>query len=269
MFALYQDPKDEIGATLRAAQQCDLVDVAQCGSRNMLTRITSPDVIAAVRAAMVSRDLVIADGHHRYETALTYRDERRALLGHSQPLSSDYVMMYLVSLSDPGLFLLPAHRVIAEVSPWRLNCLLDRLKDHFFIERTEGGALVHAIRGQAYAFGLYLGDASYLLRLRATPEQDRLDAALLQDAILQPLLGITKRDLADSHVMIYTIHEQGARDMVQSGKAAAAFILNATRLDQVWTTAMAQETMPQKSTYFAPKPLTGLVINPLDSDHRA
>ncbi len=289
VFGLYRDPAGDLVRWLQPPERPSVHAIVD-GVGEVFWPIEDPAALRAIPAALARRDVVIADGHHRYETALAYRDERNAALpGAPRDASArgrpwDYVLMVLVAAEDPGLLVLPTHRVItgaAAVDPQRL---LRSLAEDFVTERVERGSLRDAAAdaaesGSTVAMGLCLdGAGRWLLRLRdpaaalrhALPDQARiaaLDVSVLQNLILGPRLGICPQALAGGDAVRYTISEDEACADVERGEARAAFVLNPPSVEQVWSAALAGATMPQKSTYFYPKLLTGLVIQPLSEPH--
>ena len=287
MFGLYRDPGAELSRWLRPPSNPPVDFVDEEGVRQIFWTIHQTETIKALVLGLADRDIVIADGHHRYETALAYRAERRRVGGDpAGPRAYDYVMMYLTALEDPELVILPSHRLVWEQQRIDGHRLLAALSADFDIEPLDGQTnLTKAIAPEGsgpdtastITFGAYLGkDGSWILRLKDldrarhagrgqdTPALNELDVMVLQNLILQPHLGISPDLLVHTDYVSYTIDEREARELVREGGAQAAFILNPTRLDQVWEAAQQGATMPQKSTYFYPKPLTGLVFNPLD-----
>lgn len=279
VFGMYRDPSDEIGRWLTPPAQPD-IDVTDAeGVRHLFWAITDAAALAALTAALAQREVVIADGHHRYETGLAYRAERRAAEGNpTEPRPYDAVLMYLTAAEGDGLRILATHRVVHAplADP---HALLAALRADFDLEPVAeerlSAALASASRDEI-AFGLCLGAAgAWLLKLgeraralqhaAGTPaELAALDVVVLQNMILAPHLGISASILAHGEAVSYTIDAKEACARVRAGQATAAFLLNPTRIDQVWQAALKGVTMPQKSTYFWPKLLTGLVLNPLD-----
>lgn len=280
VFGLYRDPEGALRRWLEPPAQPWYDGVDAEGVRHIFWPLDDPAAVAALVEGMRPKEVVIADGHHRYETALAYRAERRRTEGDPPtPQPYDYVLMYLTALEDPGLAILPTHRVLSHVPDWDRNRFLASCAQDFDLlplqDGSLGAAAAEAARGTV-ALGLELGPGgAWVLRLKdlqrarraAGPAADlaELDVCVLQNLILAPLLGITPELLATGELVHYTIHEEEARAAVRRGEAQAAFILNPTRLDQVWQAACRGVTMPQKSTYFYPKLSTGLVINPLDA----
>jgi len=291
VFGLYRDPDGALRRWLRPPKGPAL-EGALDGVREMFWPISDAAALREVPRAFAGREIVIADGHHRYETALAYRDERNAGLPADEEAARpdlpgrpwDYVLMLLVAAEDPGLLVLPTHRVIMGGEPVPPQQLLRSLTTQFIVEPVERGTLreaAAAAAGVGTAMGLCMnGSGRWLLRLRdpAAPlrlapvhraEIAALDVSVLQNLVLSPLLGITPQALDSGDAVRYTISEEEACSEVVTGRARAAFVLNPTTVEQVWSAALAGATMPQKSTYFHPKPLTGLVINPLSDPETA
>lgn len=262
VFGLFEDPEGAVAAILSgpAGPGADLVEVADDdGVEHRLWAIRDADNVAGLQRALAQSEVVIADGHHRYETALALSAERRATSG---PSDADDVLMCLVPRNDSGLLVLPTHRVV-RASPLQGEALLTALRQRFAVTRTDV-PLAQAIAGQAQTLGLRLQGASYILRpLRSRVDSEELAVTLLQERLLEPVLGITPAQVAASDLIVYTIDADEACAMVDAGEAALAVILNPTPLDAVWRAALQDQVMPQKSTFFYPKLLTGLVMNPL------
>ncbi|HEX2222096.1 MAG TPA: DUF1015 domain-containing protein [Candidatus Limnocylindria bacterium] len=234
--------------------------------------------------------LFVADGHHRYETALAYRAEVRAETGNAQAapgaLAADWIMAVLVNAQLEELEIRPTHRILADADPDALRRLVDEPGPLFAAERVPSAALATRLAerrdGAAPVFGLVLpGDEAYLLtgqpdaleermrQERTSTAVRRLDLAVLHAAILGDRLGIGRAEVAAGRVLAYTRDAGEALDRVRSGTAAAAVLVRATRLDQLAAVATAGDVMPQKSTFFHPKLVTGLVFNPLDDERGA
>jgi uncharacterized protein (DUF1015 family) len=247
-----------------------------------LWRVPEPEATAL--AESVRTPLVIADGHHRYETALRYRDERREETGRrtgEEPF--DYVLAYLVNMDEPGLVVLPTHRLLRDL-PMEPAGLVERLRACFRVEevaRSSGArGLVDrmkppaserrigvVLRGEPFFFVLAARDGDNDARLSGSTALRRLDVTLLHGLVLEgetSILGLDAHREAEAGRWSYTKDEEEAVSRVESGEMAAAFLLNATRVDEVRAVSEAGETMPEKSTYFYPKIATGLVFNPLE-----
>ncbi|MFP3896138.1 MAG: DUF1015 domain-containing protein [Anaerolineales bacterium] len=280
IFGMYRDPRQELFVWLEPPQK-PLLDFWEGKERHIFWRIRDPQALATLVQGMKTRDVVIADGHHRYETALTYRRERPAQEGTCcGPRPYDYVLMYLTAVEDDGLRILPAHRVVKGTPDRSWEELRGHLQQDFAITPLSPKAsLTEAISAypkDVVAIGACIrGVGKWLLKLRAPQRIYRfsegdvpkeiatLDVSVLQNLILQPHFDISQRDLTTTERVSYTTSESRACEAVQEGEADAAFILRPPSIKRVWNVAHAGLSMPQKSTYFYPKLLTGLVFNPL------
>ncbi|MBA2240244.1 MAG: DUF1015 domain-containing protein [Solirubrobacterales bacterium] len=242
------------------------------GTIHRVWRIDDPGAHAAVAAELSDAELLIADGHHRYETARTYADE----IGGDGP--HRHTLNCIVSLSDPGLTVFGYHRLLGDLRETeRQMALRNALLEHFDVEQVSESALDPAGEEGIGVFG-YI-DAhhrqGYRLRLKDTAAIDaalgarsepyrRLDATILEQLVLKGALGMSDDDIAARRGLGYA---KGASEtLAKLGPDGwdAAFLLRPTPVDQVRAVAQAGETMPPKSTYFFPKLLTGIVFNPLD-----
>ncbi len=284
IWLLYSDPQNAVLATLETAvkgrpARIDFVDDSGC--RQQLWTISDPAVVRSVVDAMQSKPLFIADGHHRYETALNYQRLRRAQAGAPPDLQPyDAVLMLLAPLEDPGLTVLPTHRVLTTPVPSSgdIKRLLGDVFEFQEFAGTSGDrsavrqAFIDALRTQGRSvptFGLALkGEARYTtLALKpayrpsaqASPRA-RLDVSLLQQLVIAKLCPTQQ----NQESIVYTKDDHEALDWVAEGRGTAALLLNATKVSEVQAVATAGERMPHKSTYFYPKPLTGLVINAME-----
>jgi uncharacterized protein (DUF1015 family) len=243
------------------------------GTRNILWRVADPEQIAALQAALADAELLIADGHHRYETARVYADEVGGEGDHR------YVLMFLVALDDPGLLIFPTHRMLSGLKndSAKQEAIRDVARRDFEIETLEDARELEppADDGRV-AFG-YMD--SFLKRpfrlklkdqkiaddaLAGMPEPyRRLDTAVLEALVLRGALGMSEDDISHLRGLDYSKNLDDAIERVESGAADAGFFMRATPVEQVREVAEAGESMPPKSTYFFPKVPTGLVFNPL------
>ncbi|MEL7667905.1 MAG: DUF1015 domain-containing protein [Actinomycetota bacterium] len=278
VFGLFSDPAGETDALFDAAiagePSCHATDADGVLSR--VWAIKDPETIAAVAGIIGDRPVFIADGHHRYTTALAYRDERRAAdaaagITPADP-AYDYVMMTLVNMDDPDLVVLPTHRLARSEGAFDAAALWGRLAEHFELTELAGAPAQALSAAPRTAFVVRTADGT--LRL-ATLKQDadptvliasdhsdawkRLDVAVLQELILKPLFGIDPDVPATLDRLAFAKKETDAL----ASDADAVFLLNATRMDQLREVALAGETMPQKTTYFYPKLASGLLMRSL------
>jgi uncharacterized protein (DUF1015 family) len=306
LFMLYSDAQKRVDKISREAEAAgppatELRD--EFGVLHRLWVIDDPSKVTAIQVAMQDQKLVIADGHHRYETALTYRNERRAQAGQAggkrDPAAPyehapyelapyELAMMTFVNTESPGLLILPGHRLAAHLHDFRWADVRRHLEPWFTAEtfafshdgekasaREKFLARLAAARNRR-AIGAYPAAepgkrAYYLLTLRAgvdltrllpnvSPLQRELDVVLLHDGILEPALGITPQAVTAEANLTYERDAGAALDSVDRGAAEVAFLLNACGVHQVMKIATAGEVMPQKSTDFYPKLLSGITM---------
>ena len=287
IFILYPDAENKINALLQPYLETEEPwtlheQVIEPEVTQRFWVVKDPEIVAAVQAEMEpKRNLIIADGHHRYETALAYRDELRA----QQPEAPDnaafnYVMATFVSMSDPGLVILPTHRLIHSYTDLSSRELLTALAHYFEIDAVEDenaltAALVEAAPTQP-RYGFYDGAYS-LLTLKSldvmseiVPERDEswraLDVAVLHELILEHVMGLSKESVAQKENLDYLRDPTQGYAAVDNGEANFLFILNGTRMEHVRACTTANEKMPQKSTDFFPKIISGMVALPLHDE---
>jgi uncharacterized protein (DUF1015 family) len=241
------------------------------GTVNKIWRVTDPGAIESVQTTLADRELLIADGHHRYETARVYAEEVGGEGEHR------YVLMFLCSLSDPGLTIFPTHRLLRDLTDEKRSALAQTLERDFESSRIDAGQLEPGPDETGIVLG-YLDrfeQAPTRLRLRsqeiadaALPDKPepyrRLDTAVLEALVLKGALGMSEDDISHFHGLNYSKDTRDARAAVSDGRADAAFFMRPTPVEQVREVADAGESMPPKSTYFFPKIPTGLVFNPLE-----
>lgn len=278
VFGLFSDPAGETNAlfdaTIAGEPSCHATDDDGVVSR--VWAIKDPDTIAAVAGIVGDRPVFIADGHHRYTTALAYRDERRAAdaaagIAPVDP-AYDYVMMTLVNMDDPDLVVLPTHRLARAEGAFDAAAFWDRLAEHFDLTELVGAPAQALSDAPRTAFAVRTADGTLrlaTLKKSADPTAriagdhsdawKRLDVAVLQELILKPLFGIDPDVSATLDRLAFAKKESDAL----ASDADAVFLLNATRMDQLREVALAGETMPQKTTYFYPKLASGLLMRSL------
>jgi uncharacterized protein (DUF1015 family) len=241
------------------------------GTENRLWRVTNSQAITAVQAGLADAELLIADGHHRYETARTYAEE----IGGEGP--QRYVLMDLVALEDPGLTVFPTHRLLKELRGDQRETLADAIRRDFDVEELVSlDRLVPEADPERVRMG-YI-DAQlrrpFMLTLKdqeavnaALPGRSEayrhLDTAVLEALILKGALGMSDEDIDHLHQLDYARNAKEAISLVQAGTYDAAFLMAPVPIDRVQAIAAGGETMPPKSTYFFPKVPTGLIFNPL------
>jgi uncharacterized protein (DUF1015 family) len=272
IFSLYSDPPGAAWQALQpATEQAPFGEATdEDGTRQRLWRVADADAIATVQETLADAELLIADGHHRYETARVYADEVGGEGEHR------YVLMCLVALEDPGLTVFPTHRLVRETTSQTQEALAGALREDFDIAPIEQADLrppdgngplqlgyidAHFKR----AFRLTLKDQALADRaLDGAPEPfRRLDTAVLEALVLKGPLGLTDDDIDHMRGLGYARSDAEALELVLSGAYDAAFFLRPTPVAQVREIAATGVNMPPKTTYFFPKIPTGLVFNPL------
>jgi uncharacterized protein (DUF1015 family) len=272
IFSLYSDPAHAAWDALSpATEQPPWGEVADSdGTVHRLWRVSGPEAIAAVQAATRDAELLIADGHHRYETMQAYAQEIGGEGEHR------YILMCLVALEDPGLTVFPTHRLIGGLDDERRQALARALARDFEMvevgpellapEAGEGPLQLGYVDGQdERAFRLTLKDQA--IADAALPERSQayrhLDTGVFETLVLKGALGLSDEDISHFNGLFYARDSAEALAMVRSGEYDAAFLMRPTPVAQVRDVAAAGENMPPKSTYFFPKLLTGLLFSPL------
>jgi uncharacterized protein (DUF1015 family) len=283
IFMLYSDPQGEIEALLkkRAEEDPDTSLLDEYETLHRLWRIHDPALIQAVQQRMSDKKLLIADGHHRYETALAYRNERRAESGSSDPNAPyEFVMMTLVPMESRGLVILPTHRIVHGLPTFDRERMLEAAGQFFDIDRidlrTESRSAT-TLLGQAgengTAFVAVTRQGPYLMRAKKNAVQDALgqvpslqrdlDVVQLHRIMLERVLGISEEAVRNQENVRYERDAFEAISWVRQG-ANVAFLMNPAKIDQVRDIAFGGEVLPQKSTDFYPKLLSGLAIYALE-----
>jgi uncharacterized protein (DUF1015 family) len=271
IFALHSDPDGSARRVLAAVVADDPWGEASDdeGTVHRIWRVADHEAIAALQSALAGAELLIADGHHRYETARAYAEE----VGGEGP--HRYVLMCLVALEDPGLAVFPIHRLVAGLEPERQEALAAALRRDFDIQEVPREALVPDGGGPLRLgyldahlrrpFELKLRDQSIADAALAgkPPAYRRLDTAVLEALVLKGALGMSEADIAHLHGLGYSADAAEALRLLDEGAFDAGFFMRPTPVAQVREVAAAGETMPPKSTFFYPKLATGLVFSPL------
>jgi uncharacterized protein (DUF1015 family) len=296
LFMLYSDEERRVDTILQQAE-ANAAPVTEMRDEydvvHRLWRFAEPERVTAIQKAMAEQKLVIADGHHRYETALNYRNECRAKAGKTIPDAPyERAMMTFVNARSEGLTILPTHRVAAHLHDFNWTEVRRHLEPWFTAEKfsfadehSQAGALRNFLTRLVQArsrraIGAYPSAevpnrAYYVLLLRegadlarllpsVSPLQRELDVVLLHEGILEPALGITPQSVTAEANLTYEREAAAALNAVDSGAAEVAFLLNACDVEQVMKIATSGEVMPQKSTDFFPKLLSGITMYRVD-----
>jgi len=288
LFMLYSDPEGRIDGVFSndadgVADWAELRD--EYGVLHRVNQVSDPGLIETVCARMRDKKLIIADGHHRYETAMNYRNERRSMHG-SNPAASEFapydlVMMTFINMESPGLVILPTHRLVHGLESFLPEVLLDRGRSYFSVEEVDpsidaaravailraagkaGTALIAVTADRAFLFDTPRALATSLFQGLSLRQQS-LDVVQLHKCLLEGVLGISEEAIREQKNISYIRDAAEAIARVRQGAANVAFLMNPVRMQQVRDIAFAGEVLPQKSTDFYPKLLSGLTIYALE-----
>ncbi len=276
IYSLYNDESGVIAQQIAKKTQQEPIHrfTDDEGVTHSLWKCECECCINKIVNALADKQLFIADGHHRYETALNFRNHCKENGLVVEGVDVDHVMMTLVDMDDKGLVVFPTHRLIVDKEVDR-NEIAAKCADDFNTSVLPLANLKDALKKgeDGKTFALYNGGDDFLL-LEFKPEKQRiidnrseaysdLDVSVLHSFILENALGIDKENMANQINLRYTRSMEEAISSVKNGKANAAFLINATKVSQIKAVALAGDKMPQKSTYFYPKLKTGLVMNVL------
>jgi uncharacterized protein (DUF1015 family) len=286
IFQLYPDNENFIAGVFEEfiQRQPDIETTIdeEPGVIHKLWAVTDTKAIARIQEAMAGRPLFIADGHHRYETALNYRNLRLAeFKGGEGGHNPKFAMMTMVGMSDPGLVVLPTQRILHDVPNFDFTILLEKLNEFFAVTPCENEAVLlqkmdtARLAGDINAYGIYENGAFWYIQLEKpdimatlAPEKTdawrSLDVAVLHEVVFENILGIGKEAQAAKTNISYERDREVAKKLVDDGSHHCAIFMNPTRMDQIREVAGMGEVMPQKSTDFYPKLITGLVMCRVD-----
>ncbi|HEX3872780.1 MAG TPA: DUF1015 domain-containing protein [Solirubrobacteraceae bacterium] len=272
IFSLYSDPHDLAWQALEPHTAGDpWGDVTDPdGTRHRIWRVADPQAVAQAIDALEDTELLIADGHHRYETARVYADEIGGDGAHR------YVLMCLVALEDPGLTVFPTHRLVSGLDAAQQEALRDAIKRDFEIHQVTRDEIapppgdgplelgyIDSHHRQPHRLTLRSQEIADAALADMPPAYRRLDVGVLETLLLKGALGLTDDDISHLDGFGYARDVQQALDLVDSAAYDAAFLVRPTPVQQVREIAASGQNMPPKSTYFFPKVLTGLLFNPL------
>lgn len=282
IFMLYSDPTAEIERSLATSQPADMEMLDEYGVLHQVWQISDSGTVAKVREKMRDKKLIIADGHHRYETALTYRYEQRALHGAATNEASpyDFAMMTFVNMDSPALLILPTHRVVYGLDNFSPDTLRSGARKFFSVEEADPAltperavSMLKEAGQTGCAILAVTKEHAFLLTRPRTPaevfesvplRQQGLDVVQLHKCLLEHVLGISAEAIREQKNISYIRDAAEALDLVRSGHANVAFLMNPVRIQHMRDIAFAGEVLPQKSTDFYPKLLSGLTIYALE-----
>lgn len=295
VFALFSDPTGDVASVLSGhVEKSPIITFEDVqGMRHRIWKVNNPEIIGRLKQFFESKEIFIADGHHRYETALAYRNERRSILGnaHDPRMPYEFCLVYLSAIESSGLTILPTHRMFTffPVEYWK--SFLGKAYEFFLSEEfpfNEEGfglsqkalekagarsqcafAFAHRDMGKIVVLYGHMEKISSFLKEHGVPSCFHdVDVVILDRLVFGELFGLSK-DLLEDEQFIHFCHDMGeVLRSIMEGKYAAGFFVNPTRIEQVCKVALSRHTMPHKATYFYPKVLSGLVIYSMDENER-
>jgi len=282
IFMLYSDPAGAVDSALHQGRPPDVEVADEYDVIHRMWKVSDPAIIAKVQIAMADKQLIIADGHHRYETALNHRNAMRQRSGNNGDAPYERLMMTFVNMDSPGLVVLPTHRVVFGLDPFDVAAMNAKLGKYFDVEDlgpvTDAKSAVDQLREAGNVRSALLAvtaKGAYVLRSKPTQDspalagqserQRGLDVVQLHKLVLEETLGMSEEDIRDQKHLKYVRDAKEAVEEVRRG-ANVAFLMNPVRMEQVRDIAFGGEVLPQKSTDFFPKLLSGLTIYSLEDD---
>ena len=277
IFVIFSDKKRLIQSTYQQYIQdkrpfIDIVDEEKIIHK--LWRLDSSHILDNIKTKMQDEKIFIADGHHRYEVACTYRDEMKKRLGsQTEEAGFNYILAYFTNADASGPTILPIHRLVKLDHKFNLEIFRASIKDYFDIEEIKDKIRFFFLMEKAghseHVLGMYYNKKYWLMRLKnikildkilndKPPEFRSLDVSILNSVVLKKILGL---DLEDKKILTFSPHADELIGKVDSNTTSIAFFLNPVKVQQIISVALTGQKMPAKSTYFYPKVLSGLVIN--------
>ncbi|MDT9545749.1 MAG: DUF1015 domain-containing protein [Chlorobium sp.] len=279
VFGIYADESGRGDRLLKeyAASHEPVLEAELQGVENKMWRITEPELLAELREVLLERTVYIADGHHRYATGLNYRNERaEANSCHTGEEPYNFILTYLANMYDEGLLIFPIHRVVHGLENFDAEAFLGKLREQFVLRELDGREALKVFMDReqsSYAYGVVLpgrvvgivlkGRAEDVLEASCPEAMRRLGLVVLHEAVLGGMLGITREAMASQSNLVYRKDEGEVFRAVESGEAEVGFVVHPTTVRQVLDVSDSGEVMPQKSTFFYPKIMTGLVFHSL------
>ncbi len=279
IFGLYADESKTAERVMKrfAGANEPVIDAEFQGVKNRMWRITDPELVAQFQHSVQERAVYIADGHHRYDTGVNYRNERAAANpSHTGQEPYNFILTYLANIHDEGLLIFPIHRLVHSLAGFDLAVLKTALEEHFTLTDLQDRADVKRFLDREpsnFTYGVVSTGSVFGITLKSNPETlvdpsrpevlRRLGLVLLHDLILGKLLGISQEAMAKQSNLLYVHDDREVFEAVESGKVQVGFVVKPTTVEQVLAVSETGEVMPQKSTFFYPKIMTGLVFNPI------
>lgn len=280
IYSLYNDENGSVYGLIdgcsKGLPETEVTDAN--GTVHRIWRSSDRETIQKLTEAFADKKLYIADGHHRYETALNFHKKLCAEGKDVPGGQSGYIMMLLVNMDNPGLTVFPTHRIVRGLESFSAEKVFNDCRQYFTVAEAPSQERMQAALNKLYeegkkAFAMYVGCGKcYVMTLTdenavkgLLPDKSDaycgLDVSVLHSLVLERILGIDRENMANQKNLVYTRSLDEALSAVDMDGADCSFILNPTKISEICSVAAASEKMPQKSTYFYPKPITGLVMN--------
>ena len=273
VFGIYRDPGNEINAHIvrTSLTTPDFSFVDEQGILRKMWILKDAEAIRDIQEKMLERPVIIADGHHRYETALAYREfmspERKS---DDEPF--DYISMYFSSIDDPGMTILPTHRKAGGMESFDSKKFFEELVPDFEVEHLKGKGVKEVLQlmkvnsAETTVIGIYTGGEFSIARLKHPKAPKDLDVEILHGIIIEKILNISREDIAAGKFIHFSQSAEHTMEDVDSNKDQIAFFLNPIRPEEMFPRVTKGIRMPQKSTYFYPKTISGLVMYKIDRE---
>jgi len=271
IFSIFRDPSNKIQKLLLKAAESKPEEsfTDEQGIIRKLWTVKDPNIISEIQSAMKEQDIIIADGHHRYETALEYKSYMESTRQNDEE-PFDYVSMYFSSANDSGLTILPTHRKVSGLPWYDSDKFLKDLKQYFAIEFLGKVSLydvLELITDNSVInniFGIYTSENFWTARYLNSTNPKELDVDILHNIIIEKILGISREDIALGRYVHFCKSPEHAVEDVTHLKDQVSFLMNAMKPEELFSRVLNGFRMPQKSTYFYPKTLSGLVMYFID-----
>ncbi|MEI8033537.1 MAG: DUF1015 domain-containing protein [Chlorobiaceae bacterium] len=280
IFGLYADEEKIADRIIKAYADAHepVVDALFQGVRNRMWRITDPELAGRIQDSILERTVYIADGHHRYDTGVNYSRERAAANpAHTGREPYNFILTFLANIYDEGLIIFPIHRLVHSLEGFDALALKARLEEYFAVAELPDRDALRAFLAEeesSYAYGVVTSSSVLGIRLKvdsaplldpSCPEAlGRLGLVLLHDLVLGRLLGISQEAMAKQSNLLYVKDDRDVFEAVDAGRVQVGFVVKPTTVSQVLCVSETGEVMPQKSTFFYPKLMTGMLFNSLD-----
>jgi uncharacterized protein (DUF1015 family) len=282
IFGLYADPSRRADQVVRefTGKNEPIIDAEFQGVRSQLWRMSDPSLVSLVQSVLSDLKVYIADGHHRYETGVTYRKERAAANpGHTGKEPYNYILAYLSNIHDEGLLVLPIHRLVHGLDSFDPECFVKKLDRHFTVWELPGRSALEEFLSKSRSgtsYGIVMPGVTIGITLDSNPSEvlsvpvpevlQKLGVVVLHDLVLGQMLGISTEAMARQTNLTYVTKIRDVFSAVASGEAQLGIVVKPVRVEEVISVSGSGEAMPQKSTWFYPKLMTGMVFHSLEQD---